>query len=64
MKDYYQKKNCGGRIMKKYNFFIYQSYISQNLFQVNFFGEIYTDSSYNNEGNKRIETVITKKILI
>ena len=59
-----KKKNYGNRIIKKYNFLIYKYYISQNLSQGNFFGEIYTDSSYNNEGNKRIETVITKKILI
>ena len=56
-----KKKNYGNRIIKKYNFLIYKYYISQNLSQGNFFGEIYTDSSYNNEGNKRIETVITKQ---
>ena len=56
-----KKRDYGNRIIKRHNFLIFKYYISQKLTQGNFFGEMYTDSLYNNDNNRRIETAITSE---
>ena len=56
-----KKRDYGNRIIRRYNFLIFKYYISQKCSQGNFFGEMYADSSYNNDNNRRIETAITNE---
>ena len=52
-------KNYGDRLVKKFEFKIYKYYITRTLNEGNYFGQIHVDSSYNNDGNKRVQTVIS-----
>ena len=52
-------KNYGNRLVKKYEFKIFKYYITRTLTEGNYFGQIHVDSTYSNDGNRRVETVIS-----